>query len=145
MPQATRPRKAVKPVQGKCSWLLQPGDGRHPHPGVLSINGTAYSFEPVLDGLSLLGFRLTKKDGRSYDVDVSEDPWRCDCGDYEFNRAHAPTAALRVCKHVAATRAALAAIDALPVVPQAPAPLEPGDPLPEPFGTDGDPFAYTRP
>ena len=55
-------------------------------------------------------FRLTKQDGAFYDVQLTAANPCCDCGDFCFNRANATTAETRVCKHIAAIRAALAAL-----------------------------------
>jgi hypothetical protein len=142
MKQRTRPRAPVKPISGRCSWILQPGDGKHPHPGIISINGTAYSFEEVLDGLSLLGFRLRKKDGVCYDIDVSAGyGWTCDCPDGTYHPERPGG-----CKHAKAVKAALAFLGRplpQPVIPT-PLPIEPSDALPDALGVDGDPAAYHR-
>jgi len=106
MNSITRPRQPVKPVSGSCTWLLQPGSGKNPHPGILSINGTPYSFEEITDALCLLGYRLRKKDGTCYDIDTHSDPeqWLCECPDFQYRRANRQA---KGCKHVASIRAAL--------------------------------------
>ena len=43
-----------------------------------------YQVDENLDGLCLLGYRLTKADGTVYDIDATEPHWRCDCPDAEW-------------------------------------------------------------
>jgi hypothetical protein len=103
MSNATKTRKPVKPASGTYRWV-RPLDAFGV--GVLSINGKAYTVE-TLEG----GYRLTNQLGaKVYDIDVTQEPWACDCPDYTYNRAEATDPETRVCKHCRALRAALKAI-----------------------------------
>jgi hypothetical protein len=90
-------RRPVKPVSGTCRWIkyLQ-----WPFPGVLQINGTAYTVTALTNEQTgqIEGYRLVKQDGTTYDVDAHW--WTCDCPDAVYRN--------RECKHVKALRAALA-------------------------------------
>jgi hypothetical protein len=110
--QRTRSPAPAKPVSGTWRWAVQPTST---HPGCLVINTTSYMVEELLDALCLVGYRLKKHDGTTYDIDIGQSPWACECGDYQYRRANRDA---KGCKHVAALRAALAAIGALPQEPQ---------------------------
>jgi hypothetical protein len=121
MPQTTRRVKSRRPLQpatGSCRWVVQPGSGPCPHPGVLVITSKrargetvsdTYAVTENRDGGKLLGYRLTKPDGTVYDLPA--DLSACDCPDYTINRAHAQTPELRACKHCKALRKALAELE----------------------------------
>src|SRR5262249_56001006 len=86
MATSIRTRKALQPVRGSCQWLSEPN--RLHQGGVLEINGTAYTVEPVLDDEDrLVGHRLSKADGAMYDIDRATG--RADCPDATF-RPHPP-------------------------------------------------------
>jgi hypothetical protein len=100
---ATTSRKGLQPATGSCHWLSQPN--RLHQGGVLQINGTAYTVDPILDDDTgaLLGHRLSKADGGMYDID--RQTGQCDCPDATF-RPDRPGG----CKHSRALQAALRAI-----------------------------------
>ncbi len=100
---ATRSRKVLQPARGVCRWLTKP-NARH-EGGLLEINGASYEVLPLLDGEALAGYRLLKADGAMYDLDVTHEPWRCDCPDATFHPERPGG-----CKHAKALRAALAAL-----------------------------------
>src|SRR5262245_31753467 len=113
MKAATRKtRKPLTLATGSCRWAVQPSlTGAS---GVLVIktrrgNGQtveeAYHVEENRDQGRLLGYRLVKPDGVMYDLPT--DLTDCTCPDFTINRASAPTAELRLCKHCRAVRAAL--------------------------------------
>src|ERR1051326_3252888 len=104
-----RQPKQVKPVSGSCRWLKRiDADGTS---GVLTINGTPYGVHELTDQGRLVGYRLVKADGTTYDIDIwggrwGQDCWECDCPDYLARRANRDP---KGCKHCAALRAALKA------------------------------------
>src|SRR5262249_27499653 len=100
---STRTRKALQPVRGTCSWLSKPNCLHQG--GVLQINGTAYTVDPILDDDTgaLMGHRLSKADGGMYDIDRATG--RCDCPDATF-QPDRPGG----CKHSKALQAALRAV-----------------------------------
>jgi hypothetical protein len=103
---ATKSRQPVKPVHGSCRWVKPI---RWPFPGVLGINGTAYTVIPQTGDRSgpaapVLGYRLVNQASRkAYDIDAEF--WVCDCPDATY-RSERPGG----CKHVAALKAALRSI-----------------------------------
>jgi hypothetical protein len=107
MPTLNDPRnpiktcKATRPASGVCRWLTRPN--AHREGGTLAINGTAYEVLPLYDGATLAGYRLLKADGTMYDLPA--DLTCCDCPDHTFHPERPGG-----CKHVAALRAALAAL-----------------------------------
>jgi hypothetical protein len=106
MIKITDPRNPIKTATrratGQARWLTRPNVCREG--GVLEVNGTAYEVLPLHDGEDHVGFRLLKADGTMYDVDTAW--WRCDCPDTTFHPERPGG-----CKHVAALRAALAALE----------------------------------
>ena len=99
-----KPRPATRPASGLCRWLSKPN--AHHEGGVLQVNGTAYEALPLLDGETLVGYRLLKADGTMYDVETAgPHGWTCDCPDATFHPERPGG-----CKHVNALRAALAAL-----------------------------------
>ncbi len=85
-------RPAVQPVSGTCRLTL-------------AINGTAYTVRPIRENDGrLLGFRLLKDDGESYDIDLTFDAAHptCECRDFLTRRANRDP---KGCKHIAAMRA----------------------------------------
>ena len=94
-------RRATRPATGLCRWLSKPN--AHHEGGVLAINGTAYEVLPLFDGETLAGYRLLKADGAMYDLPV--DLSGCDCPDHCYHPERPGG-----CKHMAAMRAALAAL-----------------------------------
>jgi hypothetical protein len=100
-----KPRTATKPATGTARWFARPnaeGAG-----GVLEINRTRYELLPLYDGESLVGFRLLKAGTATmYDVDTAHESWRCDCPD-AVHHPERPNG----CKHLAALRAALQALE----------------------------------
>ncbi len=98
-PIKTRP--ATRPATGMCRWLVKPN--AYYEGGVLTINGTGYELLPLYDGDALVGHRLLKADGAMYDLPA--DLSGCDCPDH----CHHPERP-GGCKHMAALRAALAAL-----------------------------------
>jgi hypothetical protein len=104
-------RKPLRTVNGRCRWLHEPivpcaqfPDGL---PGLLLIETdhicTVYMLSVVVNQGAVAGFRLTKSDGKVYDIDPAH--WTCDCPDGTF-RQNRPGG----CKHGRAVRAALARI-----------------------------------
>jgi hypothetical protein len=91
--------KVLRPVHGIAKWLSPMG---FLGTGVLAINGTMYT---VLRLSSGVGYRLEKTDGTLYDVNTEAATWTCDCPDATYNPGRPGG-----CKHVAALRAALAAV-----------------------------------
>jgi hypothetical protein len=115
MSTTARSRKPPQPATGSCRWLIQPG--LLGTPGVLLISTTrsdgreaaeSYVVTRHDEGGRLVCFSLTKPDGTAYCVVPGPDVWECDCPDYVFNRVRATTAETRECKHVKATRKAVA-------------------------------------
>jgi hypothetical protein len=109
---------ATNPASGSCRRVVQPGIGCCPHPGCLVITARrsggasvseAYTLTENRQDGRLLGYRLRKADGTVYDLPA--DLSSCDCPDFTVNRAHAPTAELRLCKHCRGLRQALAALE----------------------------------
>src|SRR5262249_58358128 len=96
-------RKPLSPATGACRWISKPN--RLHQGGVLEINGTAYTVDPVLDDDTgaLVGHRLSKAGGSMYDIDRTTG--RCDCPDASF-RPDRPGG----CKHSKALAAALKAV-----------------------------------
>ena len=89
MNSLTQPRKENKPVHGSCRWTHLCHDISAGRIGVLEINGTPYTVDPVLDDEDrLVGHRLSKADGSMYDIDRATG--RCDCPDacFQIGRAH---------------------------------------------------------
>ncbi len=97
MATLTNSRKPVKPVQGKCRWLVRIGETGV---GALEISGKPYVVSVLTDGNKTVGYRLEKPDGKSYEIDAQS--WECSCPDATFRE--------RECKHAKALRAALAAV-----------------------------------
>ena len=99
-------RQATRPASGLCRWLSKPNADHSG--GVLQVNGTAYELLPLFadaDGKVLVGYRLLKADGTMYDVDTTQEPWRCDCPDATYHPERPGG-----CKHATALRAALSAL-----------------------------------
>jgi hypothetical protein len=94
-----RPVRQVKPAHGVARWILPIGEVGT---GVLSINGTPYTVTCLFINGQLTGYRLTKEDGTTYDIDATANPWRCDCPDATFHPERPGG-----CKHCAGLRAAL--------------------------------------
>ena len=92
--------KVVRPVHGIAKWLSPMG---YLGTGILAINGVAYV---VLRLSSGVGYRLEKGDRTTYDVNTEAETWTCDCPDATFNPDRPGG-----CKHVAALRAALKAVE----------------------------------
>jgi hypothetical protein len=114
MSHATKSPRPVKPVSGSCRWLSAFDDRGT---AVLEINGTAYTVQQLLgwpegaEGSELVGYRLTNREsGKVYDLEVTAEPWRCDCPDFLHRRDGKDA---KGCKHVAGLRAALQRIGAL--------------------------------
>jgi hypothetical protein len=110
--KTTRKRRTLQPATGSSRWAVRPSlTGR---PGRLVItfklaNGTEVTETYIVtenrqDG-TLLGYRLTKRDGTAYDL------LSCDCPAFTQNRTQAETAELRLCKHCRGLAAALAALE----------------------------------
>jgi hypothetical protein len=98
-------RNANRPAAGLCRWLTRP-NAEHAG-GVLDVNGTRYEVLPLYDGESRVGYRLLKADGAMYDVDTAAPHgWVCDCPDAIFHPERPGG-----CKHVAALKAALRALE----------------------------------
>jgi hypothetical protein len=94
-------RKAPpRPVSGSCRWAKRIDETA----GVLVINGTPYGVYAHTDAGRVVGYRLTKADGTTYDIDVTAEYWSCDCPDYLYRRGGIDP---KGCKHTAALRAAL--------------------------------------
>jgi len=102
---------------GVCRWALQPS--LTGEPGYLVITAQRSTGKPVTesytvtenrDGGQLLGYRLTKPDGDSYDLPASLT--ECSCPDFTINRVMAESADLRLCKHCKAVNAALVKLGA---------------------------------
>ena len=115
---AEMPTTPPKPATGSChwAWKLGPVDGRD-QTGLLELtmNGksTLYGVHRLFTKGKVVGFRVHKWQGdpTMYDIDVTVQPWTCDCPDYLTRRAGIDPAG---CKHVRSVRAALAAIGQLP-------------------------------
>jgi hypothetical protein len=92
--------KPARPVAGVCKWLRRlDWHGV----GVLLINGKPYTVETLLGSDQVLaGYRLTKDDQTTYDIDTTGTDWQCSCPDATYRE--------RECKHCKGLRAALAAI-----------------------------------
>src|SRR4051812_48588070 len=110
MPAPRRPKKPPAPVHGKARWIKRPASPRHA--GRLEItngNGQAQEYDvvPIISGETLVGYLLFKDRTTSYAIDVTVNPWTCECGDYVFRREGSETPE---CKHVAGLRVALAAL-----------------------------------
>lgn len=105
---------ATRPVHGRVRWALQPGTlPGHEHPGVLVISSTdhtgrlrhtSYLVSPITDSGGLVGYRLTKRDGTTYDL--PHDLSGCSCPDNTWHPERPGG-----CRHMAALRAALAALE----------------------------------
>jgi hypothetical protein len=95
-----QPKAKTRPVSGNCRWVLPIGEVGT---GVLAINGRNYTVTVLRGPNGVLGYRLVKADGTTYDVCTTEEHWTCDCPDATF-QPERPGG----CKHVAALRAALA-------------------------------------
>ena len=92
--------KPARPVSGVCKWLRRPDVFDI---GVLLINGQQYVVETLLDSnINHAGYRLTKDDQTTYDIDTTGKDWLCSCPDATYRE--------RECKHAKALRAALKAI-----------------------------------
>jgi hypothetical protein len=111
-----KPRRlhtATKPAAGKWRWAVQPGIGPVAHPGVLVITtedsrtgkpvSAAYVVRENLDGVCLVGWSLTKPDGKVYDLPA--DFSTCDCPDHIYHPERPGG-----CKHMRAAPLALAAL-----------------------------------
>ena len=96
-----KPRPATRPASGLCRWLSKPNAERAG--GVLQVNGTAYEVLPLFDGETFAGYRLLKADGAMYDLPLDLSSW--DCPDHT-SHPERPGG----CKHMAALKAALAAL-----------------------------------
>jgi hypothetical protein len=92
-------QRPAKPVSGNCRWVVP--IGKVSHTGVLEINGAVYTVTILRLYGQLVGYRLEKLDGQTYDIDAASEPWQCDCPDAVYRE--------RECKHVKALRAALKA------------------------------------
>lgn len=113
-----RKPRTLTPATGRFRWLVKPGVGGQP--GWLKISVMRSSGEAVAeiyrvaenrDAGTLLGYRLTKKDGTTYDLAIGPDVWELDCPDYVHGRAHATTPETRECKHCRAVRQATATLN----------------------------------
>ncbi len=94
-----RPEKPLTPVSGTVR-VVQPFDFNGK--GRIVINGVEYGVEQLFEldseTFELCGYRLTKPDGTTYDVDVSAPgAWTCDCPDRTFHPEREGG-----CKHMAA-------------------------------------------
>lgn len=115
-PPAPR-RKVYPPSAPGHRWVVQPAPGCT---AVIEIGKTWYDVRPIADRGRLVGFRLVKHDdGQRYDLDITTDPWACDCGDGTFRTRPGG------CKHAAELRAALAEIGRSYALPPAPRPEVP--------------------
>jgi hypothetical protein len=108
MSHPNRTGQPVQPVSVSPRWLrnnLHEPDGQ----SLVEINGTAYWLTVLRDGDHIVGYRLEKlASGRvAYDVDVTAEPWTCECGDYLHRRAGKDP---NGCKHCAGLRQLLAAV-----------------------------------
>jgi hypothetical protein len=91
-----QPQAKSRPVAGICRWVLPIGEVGT---GVLEINGTSYTVTVLRGPSGVVGYRLGKDDGKTYDIDATGETWKCDCPDATYRE--------RECKHVKALRAAL--------------------------------------
>ena len=99
-----KPRRAHKPAapaHGSCRWLIRPIVARGFASGILDINGTEYAVTFPQDRS---GVRLTKDRQTQYHVDLHKQT--CDCPAMQFNPPPGG------CKHIRASQAALAWLDA---------------------------------
>lgn len=94
METMTRRKEHVKPVTGRCRWMILPIRIRDFASGILDIDGTEYA---VTMPANLCGARLRKPGGTVYHVDLEKHV--CDCPDFVFRG--------RECKHHKALTAAL--------------------------------------
>jgi hypothetical protein len=104
-----KPAPATRAVHGGCRWVVQPTDT---HPGCLVVTSavargrvarTAYLLYEVRDAGRLIGYRLRKEDGTTYDLPA--DLSSCDCPDGTYHPERPGG-----CKHRKAMAAALAAL-----------------------------------
>jgi hypothetical protein len=112
---ATRKRRPLQPATGSCRWAARPTATQ---PGELVITAILGNGQEVTESYTvadncqdgnLLGYRLTKQDNTTYDLPVSLND--CSCPDFVYNRAHATTVDLRLCKHCRGLAVALAALE----------------------------------
>jgi hypothetical protein len=112
--------KTVKPVEGKCKWLVEPD--LPAGSGVLEIRAQTQRGEVVShyvvaghlnDAGSVTSWRLTKlnpgpKDDKTHDLEVGLDgtPCSCDCKD-QVVRREGLDPATHGCKHIRSLTAAL--------------------------------------
>ncbi len=94
-----RTKAKVKPASGICRWVLPIGEVGT---GVLAINGTNYMVTVLNGQTDVVGYRLVKADGTTYDICTTGERWLCDCPDATFHPERPGG-----CKHSAALRAAL--------------------------------------
>ncbi len=121
-----KPRKPPEPVHGTAKWLTRPSsDWEQPARLQIAVRTSKgavianYAVSPIYSdgganfGGQMVGYRLEKEDeqGEVYDIDLTP-PWgaTCTCPDFHFRDTHAQTPDARECKHLAALRAALAAL-----------------------------------
>jgi hypothetical protein len=93
-----QPKAKARPVSGSCRWVLPIGEC---DTGVLAINGQQYTVTVLRGPNGIVGYRLGKDDGKTYDIDATAEVWKCDCPDATYRE--------RACKHVKALQVALAA------------------------------------
>ena len=67
--------RPVKPVSGKVRWLINNLEGEAP--SAIAINDTPYWLTALTDGGRIVGYRLRKEDGTTYDIDAIQEPWTC--------------------------------------------------------------------
>jgi hypothetical protein len=96
-----QPQAKTRPVSGRCRWVLPIGEVGT---GVLAINGQSYTVTVLRGQNGIVGYRLGKEDGTTYDLSTTEAHWTCDCPDATFHPERPGG-----CKHVVALRAALKA------------------------------------
>ena len=77
--------RPVKPVVGAVRSIINNLGGGTP--SALAINGAPYWLTVLTDGGRTVGYRLQKEDGTTYDIDATQQPWACECPDFQYRRA----------------------------------------------------------